>query len=206
MVLVGLQITKFRIAEKTNFGYMMLKTIEKSFDGKQYVIADRLRSIFLSLRGAKVGGKVRLGKNVSVLRPWCLSLGERSQLEHQVNIKLVNDNAQIQVGNNVFVGFNCEFDISEKLIIGNHVLIAPGCFITDHNHLHAADKFIDEQGCVSAPVMIEDDVWLGAHVIVLPGVTIGRGAIVAAGAVVNRNVDAMEIVAGVPARSVGKRS
>ena len=54
--------------------------------------------------------------------------------------------------------------------------------------------------------MIEDDVWLGAHVVVLPGVTIGRGAIVAAGAVVNRDVESMSIVAGVPAKPIGQRT
>jgi len=184
----------------------MLSIFEKKFGETFRVIADRMRALMLSLRGAKLGNAVRLGARAVVQRPWCLSVGERSQLEHQLHIKATDDSARIELGSAVFVGFNCEFDISEKLSIGNHVLIAPGCFITDHNHLHAADKFIDAQGCVSAPVILEDDVWLGAHVIVLPGVRIGRGAIVAAGSVVNRNVEAMEIVAGVPARSVGKRS
>ncbi|MGH8107794.1 MAG: acyltransferase [Arenimonas sp.] len=132
-------------------------------------------------------------------------MGGRSQFEHQIYIKATNDKARIKLGEDVFVGFNCEFDISENLTIGNHALIAPGCFITDHNHRHAANKLIAEQGCETAPVILEDDVWLGAHVVVLPGVTIGRGAIVAAGSVVNRSVESMSIVAGVPAREIGRR-
>jgi galactoside O-acetyltransferase len=62
------------------------------------------------------------------------------------------------------------------------------------------------QGCESAPVVIEDDVWLGANAVVLPGIRIGKGAIVGAGAVVTHDVEAMSIVAGVPARPIGKRA
>lgn len=184
----------------------MFSVFEKAFGEYFNVMADRVRAFFLSLRGARMGHGIRLGKRSVIKRPWCLSIGERSQLEHQVHIKATSNNTEIHLGQQVFVGFNCEFDITEKLVIGNHVLIAPGCFVTDHNHLHAADRLISEQGCESAPVILEDDVWLGAHVAVLPGVTIGRGAIVAAGSVVNRDVEAMTIVAGAPARLIGKRS
>lgn len=184
----------------------MLSIFERTFGDAFAVLFDRLRSYCLSLRGATLGSRIRLGKRSVIQRPWCLSIGDRSQLEHQVHIKATDDTAEIKIGESVFVGFNCEFDISAKLTIGNHVLIAPGCFITDHNHLHAANKLISEQGCEKAAVVIEDDVWLGAHVVVLPGVTIGRGAIVAAGAVVNRDVESMSIVAGVPAKPIGQRA
>jgi acetyltransferase-like isoleucine patch superfamily enzyme len=61
------------------------------------------------------------------------------------------------------------------------------------------------QGFVGAPIVLEADVWLGTHVVVLPGVTIGRGAIVAAGSVVNRDVPAHEIWGGAPARFLKRR-
>lgn len=105
----------------------------------------------------------------------------------------------------MFVGCNSEFDISESLSIGDGVLIAPGCFITDHEHRHLAGRPIAEQGCDALAVRIEEDVWLGANVVILAGVTIGRGAIVGAGAVVTRDVAAMSIVAGVPARVIATR-
>jgi len=184
----------------------MLSLLERQLGDTFSVVFDRLRSSLLSLRGAHLDGRIRLGKRSVIQKPWCLSIGSRSQIEHQVHIKATDDRTEIRIGKSVFVGFNCEFDISEKLIIGDHVLIAPGCFITDHNHLHAANKLIAEQGCECAPVTLEDDVWLGAHVVVLPGVTIGRGAIVAAGSVVNRDVESMSIVAGAPARPIGKRA
>lgn len=184
----------------------MLSLFERNFGEKFSVVFDRIRALCLSLRGANLGSRVRLGKHSLIRKPWCLFIGDRSQLEHQVHIKATDDKAEIRIGKSVFVGFNCEFDISARLLVGDHVLIAPGCFITDHNHLHSANKLISEQGCETSPVVIEDDVWLGAHVVILPGVTIGRGAIVAAGAVVNRDVEAMSIVAGVPAKPIGKRT
>ncbi len=184
----------------------MLAWIERRFGEVLQVLADRLRAACLRLRGARLGGRTRIGAGCVIRRPWCLMTGERAQLEHQVHIKATSDVAEIRLGRQVFVGFNCEFDVSERLWIGDHVLIAPGCFITDHGHRHAAGQLIAAQGCESRPVRVEDDVWLGAQVIVLPGVTIGRGAIVAAGAVVTRDVEPMSIVAGVPAQKIGARS
>ncbi|MDZ4812525.1 MAG: acyltransferase [Pseudomonadota bacterium] len=184
----------------------MFASIEKQLGPLHEVIRDRLSAFWLRLRGARLGPRTRVGRRLSVINPWCLSAGARCQFEHQVFIKATTDSARIALGDQVFVGFNTEFDISEQLIIGNHVLIAPGCFITDHGHRFDSAELIASQGCVNRPVCIEDDVWLGANVVVLPGVTIGRGAIVGAGAVVNRDVAAMSIVAGVPARAIGERA
>jgi len=184
----------------------MLALIERHLDGRLAVIVDRVRAQLLRSRGARIGARTRVASRSVVHRPWCLAMGERCQLEHNVFIKAAADSARIELGREVFVGFNSEFDISQNLRIGNGVLIAPGCFITDHNHRHSASMPIASQGCEAESVLIEDDVWLGAHVVVLPGVTIGRGAIVAAGAVVTENVAPMTVVAGVPARVVSVRS
>ena len=140
------------------------------------------------------------------MRPWCLLTGERIQLEDQVYIKITGDKARVELGSEVFIGYGAELDISESLTVGNHVLIAPGCFITDHHHKRGAHDRISAQGCESAQVVIEDDVWLGANAVVLPGIRIGKGAIVGAGAVVTHDVETLAIVAGVPARVIGKRA
>lgn len=170
------------------------------------VANDRVRAALWQLRGAKVGAKVRVGAGCRVVRPWCLSVGNRAQLEHDVFVKITGEAARLSVGDHVFIGCRTEFDVSQRVMIGANVLIAPGCFITDHAHLHRAGASIASQGCESAAVMIGDDVWLGAHSIVLAGVTIGPGAIIAANSVVTANVDPMTIVAGSPARVVGTRS
>lgn len=183
----------------------MIALMERRFGGHLAVVRDRIRAELLRWRGARIAMRARVASGCVVHRPWCLSIGERCQLEHNVFIKATADSARIELGREVFVGFNSEFDISQTLRIGNGVLIAPGCFITDHNHRHSASRTIASQGCESQSVVIENDVWLGAHVVVLSGVTIGRGAIVAAGAVVTHDIAPMSIVAGVPAQNIGVR-
>jgi acetyltransferase-like isoleucine patch superfamily enzyme len=88
----------------------------------------------------------------------------------------------------------------EKVSVGDHTVIAPGCFITDHNHGIDAGRRVDQQPCIAKPVTIGRDVWLGAKVIVLAGVKIGDGAVVAANAVVTQNVPPLAVVAGTPAK------
>jgi acetyltransferase-like isoleucine patch superfamily enzyme len=117
-------------------------------------------------------------------------------------MKVVSAAATVELGNYVFVGRGSEFDVIEKLSIGEHTVIAPGCFITDHNHGTSANQRIDMQACLAKPVTIGDDVWLGANAVIVPGVAIGNGAVVGAGAVVTRDVPPMAIVAGVPARII----
>jgi acetyltransferase-like isoleucine patch superfamily enzyme len=125
-------------------------------------------------------------------------------LERAVFLKIVSESASVRMGDMVFMGYNSELDISDQLWVGHKVLIGPGCFVTDHDHRHEFGRFIADQGCNSAPVRLEDDVWLGARVVILPGVVMGAGSVAAAGAVVTRNVEPMTIVAGTPARKVGK--
>ena len=91
-----------------------------------------------------------------ILRPWCLSTGVRVQLESQVFFKFVADDAEIKLGDEVFIGYGTELDISHKLAIGSKVLIAPGCFVTDHHHRRGTQSYIAEQGCESKPVVNND--------------------------------------------------
>ena len=112
----------------------------------------------------------------------------------------------IRIGD--YSGINHFTDIGGRggLIIGRYVMIGPYCQII--TALHKSTDWtipISRQGIEGSKVTIEDDVWLGAHVIVLPGVKIGRGAIVGAGAVVTNDVRPYSLVAGVPARFIRNR-
>jgi acetyltransferase-like isoleucine patch superfamily enzyme len=169
------------------------------------IARSRLRAVLISARGAEISGKVTIGPRCMVERPECLILGYRVGLEQDVYLKVVADSARLHIGRCSFLGKGVEIDCLESISIGEHVLLAPGCFITDHNHDIAAGKRIDRQGCVSAPVAIEDDVWVGANAVILPGVKIGRGAVVGAGAVVTRDVEPCTVVGGVPARMIATR-
>lgn len=173
--------------------------------GCMEVAADRLRASWWRWRGARLGPKCRIGGGAIVTRPECVTSGERLQVERGAYLKIVDGAARVELGAFTFIGFGTELDIAGSLRVGAHVLIAPGCFITDHRHRRRAGVLLDAQGNECRPVVIGDDAWIGAHAVVLPGVTIGAGAIVGAGAVVTRDVPAGAIVAGVPARPIGQR-
>jgi maltose O-acetyltransferase len=111
----------------------------------------------------------------------------------------------ISIGRNSGIGANGF--VSRGTRIGNYVMIGPDVLILNQNHSsRRTDVPMSEQGFdLPAPVTIEDDVWIGARVILLPGVSIGTGAIVGAGAVVSKDVPPGAVVVGTPARVVKYR-
>ena len=107
----------------------------------------------------------------------------------------------IILGDHVYVGPNAVLFGAGGIEVGNDVLISPGVVITSHQHTFASpDRAIREQPLAFAKVVIEPDVWIGANAVVLPGVRLGRGCVIGAGAVVSRDVPARGIATGVPAR------
>lgn len=113
---------------------------------------------------------------------------------------------KIEIGRHVEVGLHSTIFASKFVAIKDNVLIAAGCYIIDSNHGIAPDKLILEQpSVVKGPVIIEEDAWLGAGVKVLSGVHIGRGAVIGAQSVVNRDIPDYAIAAGVPAKVIGSR-
>ena len=113
---------------------------------------------------------------------------------------------ELIIGNDVIIGYRCEINVAQSVRIGHHVLIATGVKIFDNNS-HPIDPErrrtnAPMTGEDIAPVVIHDDVWIGMEATILKGVTIGRGAIVAAGSVVTKSVPDRMIVAGNPAKVV----
>lgn len=107
----------------------------------------------------------------------------------------------ITVGEGTIIGDHATLDGRAPLTIGNHVDMASGVWIYNSQHdIHAQDM-----RPIEAPVTIEDYVFIGPRAIILPGVTIGKGAVVAAGAVVTKNVPPRAIVGGIPAQVIGER-
>ncbi|MEW2265143.1 DapH/DapD/GlmU-related protein [Streptomyces sp. NPDC047853] len=103
-------------------------------------------------------------------------------------------------GENVFVNQGCTFMDKGGIRIGNGVMIAPKVsLITGGHPLPRTER---REYLSFAPIVIEDDVWIGTAAVITQGVTIGTGAVVAAGAVVTRDVPAGTVVAGVPARVI----
>ena len=110
----------------------------------------------------------------------------------------------ITLGAHVFINFACTILDNATVIIGDHVMIGPQVQLYTGAHPLQADERI--AGWETArPIRIEDNVWIGGGAIVLPGITVGRGAVIGAGAVVTHSVPAGAIALGVPARVVGYR-
>lgn len=105
------------------------------------------------------------------------------------------------IGEDTIVGDRCFLDGRDKLRIGNHVDIASQVLIYNSEHDINDEKF----KAIVAPVEIGDYCFVGPRVIILPGVKIGNGAVIAAGAVVTKDVEPFKIVGGVPAKEIGER-
>ncbi len=127
------------------------------------------------------------------------SLGDYSVIESFACIN--NAVGDVVIGDHTRIGLHNT--IIGPVEIGNNVNLAQGITVTALNHNFSdTNKRIDEQGVSTNPVTIEDDVWVGANAVILPGVTIGEHCVVAAGAVVTKDVPPHSLVAGVPAKVI----
>ena len=109
---------------------------------------------------------------------------------------------RITIGDGTIVGEHCMLDGRREIVIGSNVNISSGVWIwTLHHDIQSKDFAV-----IGAPVKIEDRVWLCSRCTILPGVSIGYGAVVASGAVVTKEVEPFAIVGGVPAKKIGERN
>ncbi|WP_319421337.1 acyltransferase [Pleurocapsa sp. FMAR1] len=112
------------------------------------------------------------------------------------------DPHKITIGNNTSIGDRCILDGRSGLTIGDSVNMSTGAWIWTLQH----DPHDPNFAATGAPVIIEDYAWISSRTTILPGVTIGKGAVVAAGAVVTKSVEPYAIVGGVPAKKIGDRN
>ncbi len=139
-------------------------------------------------------GKIKLGKACTVA-PGAVIQG---------NVE-IGDFCSVQM-NTMLIGYGTRENPAGKIQIGNHVRIAPNVQMIGGNHvIDRTDLPIGKQGLVQKPIVIEDDVWIAGRVVITCGVRIGTGSVIAAGAVVTKDVPAWSIVGGVPAKILRKR-
>lgn len=124
-------------------------------------------------------------------------LGKYSDISPHVTVKCPS---RLRIGIRSCVGTGSFLDATGNISIGDYVMISHTVSINSHSHPTSPPYHRE----ITAPVVIRDHVWIGAHSVILEGVEVGEGAIVAAGAVVTRSVPAWTIVAGVPAREIRK--
>src|SRR4051794_33066236 len=144
-------------------------------------------------QGLQVTGGLRISRPAPETR---IVVGDRVILYHDVALFLDRPGATIVIGDRTYLNRRCEINCFERVAIGADCAIGWDVQITDSDYHH-----LDGDLGV-APVSIGERVWIGARSTVLKGVTVGDGAVVAAGSLVTRNVPARALVAGTPARVV----
>lgn len=172
--------------------------------------AAHLRTAWWRLMKMQVSAGTLLPR-LRVTWPHQVSLGADCTLEHDIYFKydgIWAPGPSIIIRDRVFIGFGCEFNARRRIEIGSDSLIASGCKFIDHDHgtTRGDIPMRAQTDGAEAEIVLEEDVWLGVNVVVLKGVRIGRGAIVAAGAIVTKDVPSYEIWGGVPARRLGERA
>lgn len=142
----------------------------------------KLRAKMLSLAGVKVENNLRIFEAVEI-RP-------------------IGGAGRIKIGNGTFINSGVRFSAegNATITIGKRVEIGPRCSF--ETRTHSVDLIDGHRTGENKSIVIEDNVWLGANVVVLPGITIGQGSVVAAGAVVHRDVAPFTVVGGVPAKYI----
>lgn len=161
--------------------------------------ACRWRKAILRYQGATFEPSLHIGPGLEVsMDEATLDIGADVILEKDIYINIW-PGARLVIGDDVYIGRNCIIEVHSSVHIGNHVMVAPFCHITDLNHGIEPGQLMRMQPMRSQPVTIGADVWLGAGCSVLPGVTIGQGAVLGARAVANKDVPANAVAVGVPA-------
>lgn len=118
---------------------------------------------------------------------------------------IIEGKENVAIGDNSQIGSYCHIWGQGGVTIGNDVLIAAHCCISTLNHDYTSD-IIREGKIISQRVVIENDVWLGYNVTVLPGVRIGHGSVIGAGSVVTKDIPSNSIAVGNPAKVIKKRT
>jgi acetyltransferase-like isoleucine patch superfamily enzyme len=156
-------------------------------------------------RHLDVGRDVEIDPRAFIARGGPVTLGEQTVI--RAGAMLLPSSGSISIGKRTSVNQYAIINGEGGVTIGNSVMVAAfvGMFAGNHNFADIAVP-ISEQGTNSkGGIQIEDDVWIGAHAVILDGVRIGKGSVIGAGAIVTRDVPAYSVMMGVPARRVRSR-
>jgi len=163
---------------------------------------------FINRRKIWIGDYVLLKRNCELLAS---AKAPEKAIVVGGHTEIHEDCVLITYANSIIIGEYCSLNrrsiiYGGGVTIGNMVRISPMVMITTNNHIFSdRDQPIIEQGVVCGEIAIDDDVWIGANATILPGIKVGKGAVVGAGAVVTKDISPYTVVAGVPAKVIGKR-
>ncbi|WP_369765681.1 DapH/DapD/GlmU-related protein [Flavobacterium sp. WC2429] len=174
---------------------------------KGHSIYRKIAFFVLRCRGLQVGKSSLIGK-ITCDWPNKLIIGHSCDIQDDVDFRIwhpYDDKCFIKLGDNVFIGHACEFVCNSSITIGNNCLIASKTTFNDTGHEFSRKENINRQPVTVKEIILKDDVWVGTSCVILQGVTIGKGAVIAAGSVVNKSIPEYEVWGGVPARFIKKR-
>lgn len=166
-----------------------------------------LRSVYLRIRLGAVSGRCSIGRYMEIGCPENVMIGSNLFAGDGLVLRACG-NASLNIGDRFGANGNVRIiaDCGGEIVIGSDVIVGPNVVIRARSHaFDAVDRPIREQGHRGSRIVIGDDVWIGANAVVLSSVTIGAHAVIAAGAVVTRDVPDYAVVGGSPARLIRDR-
>ena len=155
----------------------------------------------VSYPGLTVGKGVVIqpGTKIRMLNGTTMKIGDRTVIQRRCALY---SEGTLSIGSDSFIGAGSTIVATQSITIGSDALIAANVTIRDQNHATAPGTPYRLQALLSSPISIGANVWIGVNSAILIGVTVGEGAVIAAGAVVTKDVLTRSVVAGVPARQV----
>jgi acetyltransferase-like isoleucine patch superfamily enzyme len=171
-------------------------------------LCDRLRTHFIAwLHGIDCGTNIVFKQNITIskVKDSPFSIGDNSLIHRDCWFLLTMPSPKLSIGRNVNIGAYSIIAAKNHIEIGDFSVLAPYCYVIDHEHGFAPDDLILNQNSIIKDVVIGRDCYLGAGTMVLAGSTIGDGAIIGARSVVKGDIPSGEVWAGNPARFIRKR-
>jgi len=149
--------------------------------------------------------KIKIGKNVKIKTTDGGEIIIKRNVSIEDNVQIYAQNSKILVDENTFIGYGTQIIAKDSITIGKDCLIASYCVIRDSNHGILKEFKINNQNDVTKSINIEDDVWIGTHVVVTKGADIKKGTVVGANSVVTKKFPCYSVIAGVPAKFIKER-
>lgn len=154
-------------------------------------------------RATSIGVNARIEGKPFILNQGQLVIGDHLLLRSTIATTelVVGENGKMEIGDQVFINYGCSISANLLVQIGNHCSLGPHCILLD-NDFHSVEVHKRNHIPASRPIVLEERVWLGARVILLKGVHIGRNSVIGAGSVVTHDVPPDCLAAGNPARII----